>query len=590
MKRMRDPTLARFRASRIDLLALLGLVLLLVGGLEGWPRPIKGVLAEGLGRGIALVAGAGLLQLAFRAEVSARVASLRSRDSGNGGDPAFQPDVFWLFDQQAEIAGFLPDKDPTLIYGLVELIVNPSRYRTRTVETVSLDQRRIKQRVSIEYTLPEGMSRSNSQFAYLPILPARKGELVDGFSISDASGMTLPDLAYNETVRLVSVALRLLIFACTNEKGPKLSDDASKAEAVLLRVIARRGVLDQSEVERDIRRGLGLIPSDGPPNPTDLDRLQKFARALGSAYPIITIVPLGGTLDERIILRYERTIISRPLARDLKDQIRLRLGLRPYQVVIPVDLALLTGSYHLQVEGPSDQYLMEQYLWCRACMRLLTRRWAGITDGPAVNESDNSRCFHQDSEIQQDYYYRLRRKWGQNYAHLYMRDYFRSRLRNIELLVRFGETPPGTLASAMVTAAAAAVLIGAIGRLISMGNTQTAGGIPALILAFPAIAASWFGFVGDTESVLRTSLAARLCLINTGLLSIVASAIYLLRVPNSAGSREFGLIGIHDPFWIALFVLASVNLFYVTSRYFVRTAFYDALLQRGDPDSGHGVR
>jgi hypothetical protein len=257
-----------------------------------WDRPRRG----------SRIASAGL-----RAEVSARVASLRSRDSGNGGDPAFQPDVFWLFDQQAEIAGFLPDKDPTLIYGLVELIVNPSRYRTRTVETVSLDQRRIKQRVSIEYTLPEGMSRSNSQFAYLPILPARKGELVDGFSISDASGMTLPDLAYNETVRLVSVA-------------------------------------------------------------------------------------------------------------------------------------------------------------------------------------------------------------------------------------------------------------------------------------------SWFGFVGDTESVLRTSLAARLCLINTGILSIVASAIYLLRVPNPAGSREFGLIGIHDPFWIALFVLASVNLFYVTSRYFVRTAFYDALLQRGDPDSGHGVR
>jgi len=353
-----------------------------------------------------------------------------------------------------------------------------------------------------------------------------------------------------------------------------------------LKVIARRGVIEESEVEQDIEHALEILPRSIGTDTTDRERLEKFVRALGSAYPIITVVSLDKVVDRRILIRYERTIISRPLARDFKDRLRLRLGLRPYQVAIPVELALLTDSYHLHVEGPSDQYLMEQYLWCRHCMQALSRRWIG-TDDPVKDESGHSNCSHKDSGRAQQYYYRLRRKWGQNYAHLYMRDYVRSRLRDIDLLVRFGETPPGTLASAVVTSAAGAVLIGAVGRLISQSSAQAAGGIPALVLTVPAIAASWFGFVSDSESVLRTSLASRICLINAGVLSFLAAAAYLLRAPKVGG---LNLLGIRDGIWIVLFVLAALNVVYVSSRYIVRSAYYYRLLQRGDPESGHGVR
>jgi hypothetical protein len=253
---------------------------------------------------------------------------------------------------------------------------------------------------------------------------------------------------------------------------------------------------------------------------------------------------------------------------------------RPYQVCIPVDLALTTQSYHLQVEGPTDQYLTGQYLRCRRCETLLSR-------DPGRN------CSHLAASEDPDTYFRLRRRFGQNYAHVYMRGYARSGPRPLEILVRFGETPPGTLATAVVTAITTAALIAVVGQLVSDSKhlPDTASDLPALILAFPAFAASWFGFAADTESVLRSSLAARISLICSGVISAISVALYLSQYSSETASEEgqWSVVGVSEPSWRLLLLLALINLLYVVSLFVIRSAYYQRLLQRSDPEMNHTV-
>jgi hypothetical protein len=522
----------------------------------------------------------------------------------------------WLFEllslqeetaRDLKNAQTLEEEDIPRIVAFVELLINPASYRARTVETISLDGRRIKQRVSVEYSLPdfervlpggtdlhngeEGQAtRPDISALYVPILRPLKGELLDNFALSSASGSTLTDLSYEETLRLLSVALHALLLACFDEDSGHAIHEASSAETLLLGIISKRGNMTTEQAMEQTAKALSLLGSQiSHKRDAERQRLEKFVLALGPAYPIVAVVPVEQD-TKRVLIRYELTIISTPLSKSFKDWLRLQLGLRPYQVSIPVDLALLSGSYHLHVEGPAEQYLMEQYLRCRRCEKLAPKRppyWQG--KATTLHSSTDDDCSHQDSEAEPIYYFRLRRKWGQNYAHLYMRGYSNSGLRRIQLLVRFGETPPGTLASAAVTAGAATILIGVVGGLVSNGGS-TAGGIPALFLAFPIAAASWFGYASDSESVLRASLAARISLISSGVLCFVAAGVYLLGVDTKDFLVQHGLnlLGVREPLWVGLVILAAMNLFYILIEYFVRTAYYNTLLRRSESEYGHG--
>ncbi|HEX9362328.1 MAG TPA: hypothetical protein VGA47_00910 [Candidatus Dormibacteraeota bacterium] len=595
-------------AFSMGLRTLFALVLVGLGFSSGWFRSAGGDTAEGVLRSVAVAIGFVWLVSLARRQIHHHVKQLAQTDrSARDTDVPFEPDVAWLIKRRRDTAddvnSMLDKGDADTIPAFVELLINPAKYRARTVETISLEGRVIRQRVSVEYALPDWPSSSNDSMIHVPIpvLTPLKGELIDGFNLFGADGNSLADLSYEETVKLMSVALRLLMLvACLPKEQPldngvELSPKATEAELALLQAISRRGRIAPQDAARVVSRGLDLL-SDDISDEEGIEQLKKFVTALATAYPIVAFVPVEQS-TRRILVKYERTLIPKTSIGSIRgsfkrreytesirattDRLRLLLGLRPYQVGIPLALPLTTQSHHLSIIGPADQYLGEQRLRCRKCLELLSRTWR------ATSESLEG-CNHEASTVNQDHYYRLRRRCGQNYAHVYMRGYANSGLRNLEVLVNFGETPTGALARAVVASGAAVILIAVIGRLVYEARGSLSSDVPALILAFPAIAASWFGFSSDSESLLRSSLASRLALLTSGLLSFLSAVLYLSQPHGTEvtplgdpSGRSFSVLGVPAlSWWAALLCLAIINLLYIGYRFLLVSTYYRTLLER----------
>jgi hypothetical protein len=246
-----------------------------------------------------------------------------------------------------------------------------------------------------------------------------------------------------------------------------------------------------------------------------------------------------------------------------------------------VDLAFLSRSYHLEVLGPADQYLTGQYLRCERCKELASRKWEGTERASA--------CKHWSSERIGDRHFRLQSKLGQNYTHLYMRGYANSGLQDLEVLVRFGETPPGTITTAVLVACASVILILSMAQLLANGGGQ-AGDLPAILLMLPVVAAAWFGFLSDSESLLRSSFLARVSLAASGLLSFVSALLCMFwdSMGTAASSSSWSVLGLSDYRWIGLFLLATANFLLRTGQLVRQLTYYNILLQRRD-ETRHSV-
>ncbi|WP_346050336.1 hypothetical protein [Actinomadura chokoriensis] len=521
---------------------------------------------------------------------------------GHGG----RVSLTWLL--QGQQAG-LRDDNLTAVPALVQLINEPERSRTRTVESISLQGRVIGQRVTMEFQLPpvhqatsreeSGSSRSEtaspSGEIYVPIMMVRKPELIDNLSITDAQGQTVTRLSFEETARLIAVTLRFLVLSCgvslsgsSTARRPAQPENMWLAEAQLLELIHAVG--DPGDVDPDIDKAFELLdlPTDGEVSDRQI-WLREFVRALSHAYPLIVALPEHAQAD-RIVITYQRTLIPTLNIDGIRGRLRLALGLRPFKVSIDTALARLSKSYHLQVQGPASQYLMEQTLRCRVCQLPLTR------DGVRTTASSSPQCRHREFPARgRRPYFELRGKRGQSYAHLYMRGFAEHGKEDFILAASFGETPPGTLASAAITAAVSCLFIGAVGHAQAVGITPGSD-IPPLLLALPAAAASWFGFHSDGEAVLRSSLAARVSLFISGINSLLAATVFLVTKRPDKAVQSFmppHLFGMHLPsWWSVLLVAAFVNLLAISAQLMVRSWSYRRLLLRKENDgtqTGHRV-
>ena len=150
----------------------------------------------------------------------------------------------------------------------------------RTTESISLDGRSIKQRVSIDFSfsdarsllpqitglheisdrdgdapeltlVPNGERSSVSieqspetpQFLYVPLLMPQKGRLMDRFEISRSDGRAAISLSYQQSLRVLALGLRYLILSALTELGntnPSLNNaDFETSSLVLLSFIGR---------------------------------------------------------------------------------------------------------------------------------------------------------------------------------------------------------------------------------------------------------------------------------------------------------------------------------------------------------------
>ncbi len=251
---------------------------------------------------------------------------------------------------------------------------------------------------------------------------------------------------------------------------------------------------------------------------------------------------------------------------------------------MPVDLALTAGSYHLRINGPTEKYVVEQILRCTRCRMRLSANPAA-SGGAACKHTPH----HDKSE---DSHFHLRGRFGQSFTHLYMRGFANQghKGNRYEILVRFNETPPGSRASAAVTSLAALTFIWVIGHLLSNHETVSNSDLPALLLALPAIAASWFGLASNNEALVGSSLHARLSLIFTGILSIASVVVYLFQSAATSGSEDFAhsrfhltLAGVNDIPWDVLLMLAFIGLLYISWHLLARVRNYMGLISKSDP-------
>jgi hypothetical protein len=161
------------------------------------------------------------------------------------------------------------------------------------------------------------------------------------------------------------------------------------------------------------------------------------------------------------------------------------------------------------------------------------------------------------------------------------------KIEGLRLVAQFREVPPGSRAKAAVTAAATAILTTAIGYLVSQGRISPGSDLPALTLALPAVAASYFGITADSQDVVGGSLLARLSLICSGLLSIGSVIVYLMTAHTGLDrpqpyASSWALLGITQPWWKLLVILATFNLVWIFFQFVVNLAYYRSVLSRAE--------
>jgi hypothetical protein len=182
------------------------------------------------------------------------------------------------------------------------------------------------------------------------------------------------------------------------------------------------------------------------------------------------------------------------------------------------------------------------------------------------------------TEARLEPYWRVRGRRGQNYFHLYSRGVHTTEPEKLRAQVKFFEVPPGSIARAGIAAAAAFIVVAATGWLVTQApsidtiDTQ----IAAFLLALPGLAAAWVGFESRPSALLEGTLAARVSLGVTFLLSLAASILLLLERSHVSPiyvTRYFAPLMLESS-WSILICIAAIHAGAVASIWWSRNRFY----------------
>ena len=319
--------------------------------------------------------------------------------------------------------------------------------------------------------------------------------------------------------------------------------------------------------------GLPLIWSEGCP--------QHYALVASTPVP-----PSG-----RFIIRYKRTLIPElELSPDidkgsrtrwqrirawplyLRGWLRVLFGTRPVSVTVSLDNAWSCQSYHVRVQAPEGFYLARQKSW-------RPRSTRGKTVPPLMAKNAPTPV-----------HYRFRRRLGQPYAHFYGR-FFPPPIegeRRPKLQLDFFEVPPSSDFSAAIAGISCFGLIWLVGFVMSR-TPDLGSDVPAFLLVFPGVAASWIGFEAPAHRLFEDTLCARLSLVLTALLSVAASGLFLLNTAkltmfDQAMPHKSSVLGVSRLFWAILTALSFFNAAYLLYRWYRNAWRFKHLAERPDPD------
>ena len=595
--------------------SLLALALLTAASTSGIVRQFfdrHGNLYEGLAR-----LACGLVAVYLGWKVFGRLRSRLGASTDRGPrKPPPQPSTNLIMRLQTSAA---PDLDTVYhkeaVLAFVKLIIDPVSYRSRVAESSTLEERVVTQHVSVEFSLPP--IPATPPAVYVPLLMPLKGQLLDNFRLTDASGTSLPDLSFEDTTRLAAAGLHLLLTSAL-ETGTDpgampgasaiaaTARDAAKMSSLyglginLLNQIARRGAVAQSEAAQFIDDALDTTTLSLTKAGKSL--IREYALALSVAYPVVAVVPAGSIVGGVLLLKYERAVIPASLHEKGRGMLRVALGIKPFQIAVPLQLGATAASYHLRLNGPANKYVRGQYFRCSVCKADVQRNWVPVEIREAENREAENRdgekaggkrqCSHRTEEnessvsqlLGEGTHYRVRARYGQSFVHLYLRGFGRGdrpQFRDLELFAQFKEVPPGSRGVAVVTALVATVFVGIIGHLVSQGRAPQNSDVPALMLALPAAAASWFGFSTDGGSLVGSSLLARLSQLLTAAVSFTGIAMYFTAHRQHL-PWGLSLLGVSSGVWALMFFVSGMNFLYILYRFTLKLRHYGDLVHKKD--------
>jgi hypothetical protein len=182
-------------------------------------------------------------------------------------------------------------------------------------------------------------------------------------------------------------------------------------------------------------------------------------------------------------------------------------------------------------------------------------------------------------------YFRLRHRKGLPYARAYARGFNRVAEKDrlpLATVIEFAEVPPGALGGARGVAIVTAALV-VFFALLRPTETNVSTDIAALLLATPAVIATWVGH--SIERLRLSSLATYFGLLSSQVLSVVSALLYVAERRWENHSRELFTVtspqvlgGVTlptvDGMWLALAAGALVVAVYLSIVLSQRTRRY----------------
>ena len=416
-----------------------------------------------------------------------------------------------------------------------------------------------------------------------PVVIPPKGYLNDELVILDSSGERLSCFSYSEYLLIVASVLRMLLLKAYNlHNADQLPRKSRDAERKALACIMQRGAPSMQEIEKAVESivNLSIVTDENEPkcDSATLGIAGELVRKLSGRYAIVA--PMECTPEGRMTFEYRRRIVpvlelglnqNGIRLRWVLDRLSILLGARPVDLTVPLENAPTCQSFHVDIDCPEGLYLRNQQL-------------------PGIDEYLN-RFDRQTATVPP--YYRLRRRLGQPYAHLYARAFPAPREGEVlpEFKVSFWEVPPGSLFRAAVVAVSTALLVWLVGWVLPRASNPGTD-VPAVILAFPAIAAAWLGFDEKRRRLLEGTLLSRLSLLLSATLALAASGLFMLnsaKLPLLHDSIPFPItvsfLGIHEASWGILVCLSLINSLTIGYVCLLRTWEFRYLAARPDPMS-----
>lgn len=514
-------------------------------------------------------------------------------------------------------------------------MLQPAELRERVAERYRPGPRTLTQEVTIEAKVPGRLfdlgkrapgSRERMD-TFFPVLVIPKGSFSDNFALYGVDDDRVPVLSYREYLQLAARLMRIFFYLAygvkTDEQWQKVKSEAAKRpldrNVYHLEHRAICEIMQRAPANIEVKETLGVSPVSSeaeriaahieeldvqPERVVYLRLAAALLRKMSRHYALVAATRTDE--DGRIFVRYQRTLIPEldltsddletvpkrmtrvvgklhELVRRSRAWLRILLGARPISVTVSLDNAWTCQSYHVRVDAPDGLYLANQVL-------IASKKYLGLT-GDRYKAKGAPTSAH----------YRFRRRLGQSYAHFYGR-FFPSPLpdeRRPKLRLEFYEVPPGSGFRAAVASAACMILVWVVGFVISR-TTDPGSDVPAWLLVFPGVAASWLGFDAPTGRLFEGTLAARLSLAATTIISVSASGLFVLnrsglnlfdgslptdtRLFSLRMYSAFSVLGITKWAWAILTVLAIFNTLYIVNRWLRYSWRFKCLAERKDPD------